>query len=244
MLYKYELEVATDYGIDWLEREIKKYTNKGWRLISAAPVPNISSNGNPCLYREPKMYLFFERELNHSDIKVNDVSYEKIHEALMELVNMIDNTKPNIDRADKLANVINKALEERVIREKNKGKWLGGLKTIISYDGQILHEVVCSKCHGISYFRTCFHEYVGAKYCPCCGELMSPNMAAEVYNRFNMPKQETEVRVTKELEDVILAKCDEREQKGYDHLSDSDVMDILEECEQKNIPVTRKDIER
>ncbi len=50
--------------------------------------------------------------------------------------------------------------------------------------------------------------------------------------------------MTKELKDVILAKCDERERMGFDHLNDSDVMDILEECERKNIPVTRKEIEQ
>jgi len=50
--------------------------------------------------------------------------------------------------------------------------------------------------------------------------------------------------MTKELKDIILAKCDERERKGFDHLNDSDIMAILEECERKNIPVTRKEIEQ
>lgn len=50
--------------------------------------------------------------------------------------------------------------------------------------------------------------------------------------------------MTKELKDIILAKCDERERNGYNYLSDSDVMSILEECERKNIPVTRKEIEQ
>lgn len=49
--------------------------------------------------------------------------------------------------------------------------------------------------------------------------------------------------MTKELANIILAKCDERERKGYDHLNDSDIMDIIEECERKGIPVTRKEIE-
>ena len=47
-----------------------------------------------------------------------------------------------------------------------------------------------------------------------------------------------------ELKNVILAKCDERERLGYDHLGDSDIIDILEECERKNIPVTRKELEK
>lgn len=50
--------------------------------------------------------------------------------------------------------------------------------------------------------------------------------------------------MTEELKDIILAKCNEREQAGYDHLNDSDIMDILEECERKNIPVTRKELEQ
>ncbi len=50
--------------------------------------------------------------------------------------------------------------------------------------------------------------------------------------------------MTKELKDIILVKCDEREQMGFDHLNDSDIMDIIEECERKNIPVTRKEIEQ
>ncbi len=50
--------------------------------------------------------------------------------------------------------------------------------------------------------------------------------------------------MTKELRDIIIAKCDERERMGFDHLNDSDITSILEECERKNIPVTRKEIEQ
>jgi len=50
--------------------------------------------------------------------------------------------------------------------------------------------------------------------------------------------------MNKELRDIILAKCDERERMGFNHLNDSDIMDILEECERKNIHVTRKEIEQ
>lgn len=42
---------------------------------------------------------------------------------------------------------------------------------------------------------------------------------------------------------VFLAKCDERESKGYDHLNDSDIMDIIEECERLGIEITRKYID-
>ena len=50
--------------------------------------------------------------------------------------------------------------------------------------------------------------------------------------------------MNKELKEIILNKCYELEHQGYDHLNDSDIMDILEECERKNIPVTRKDLEQ
>ena len=45
------------------------------------------------------------------------------------------------------------------------------------------------------------------------------------------------------LKKIILAKCDEREREGYDHLTDSDIMDIIEECERRGIEVTRKKLE-
>lgn len=45
------------------------------------------------------------------------------------------------------------------------------------------------------------------------------------------------------LKDVILAKCDEREKAGFDHLNDSDIIDILEECQRKGIKYTRQDLE-
>ena len=42
------------------------------------------------------------------------------------------------------------------------------------------------------------------------------------------------------LKKIILAKCDEREREGYDSLTDSDIMDIIEECERRGIEVTRE----
>ena len=50
--------------------------------------------------------------------------------------------------------------------------------------------------------------------------------------------------MNKELKDIILAKCNERESQGYDTLTDSDIMDILEECERKQIKITRKELEQ
>lgn len=42
---------------------------------------------------------------------------------------------------------------------------------------------------------------------------------------------------------IILNKCNEREQNGYDHLNDSDIMDILEKCERYGQPLSRREIE-
>ena len=41
----------------------------------------------------------------------------------------------------------------------------------------------------------------------------------------------------------LLNKCDEREQNGYDNLNDSDIMDILKECERCGQTLTCKEIE-
>ena len=43
---------------------------------------------------------------------------------------------------------------------------------------------------------------------------------------------------------IIIDKCDERENQGYDHLNDSDIMDILEECQKLNIDISRAYIDK
>ena len=47
-----------------------------------------------------------------------------------------------------------------------------------------------------------------------------------------------------EIKKIILAKCDEREKRGYDNLTDSDVMDILDECRDKGFELTRKELKK
>lgn len=42
---------------------------------------------------------------------------------------------------------------------------------------------------------------------------------------------------------ILLNKCNEREQNGYDHLNNSDIMDILKECERCGQPLSCKEIE-
>lgn len=42
---------------------------------------------------------------------------------------------------------------------------------------------------------------------------------------------------------IILAHCDANEKRGYQCLSDSDIMDIIEECKDAGCPIRRKEIE-
>lgn len=44
------------------------------------------------------------------------------------------------------------------------------------------------------------------------------------------------------IKEIVLKKCEERESAGFEELHDSDIMDILDECERNNIKVTRKDL--
>lgn len=41
---------------------------------------------------------------------------------------------------------------------------------------------------------------------------------------------------------IILNKCSEREQRGYDYLTVSDIIDILKECERNGQPLTNWNI--
>lgn len=46
---------------------------------------------------------------------------------------------------------------------------------------------------------------------------------------------EDEIRYT-----VVAAKCEERCSKGYEYLFDSDIMDIMEECDRLHVDISRK----
>ncbi|MBR6158489.1 MAG: hypothetical protein IKQ27_16165, partial [Lachnospiraceae bacterium] len=45
------------------------------------------------------------------------------------------------------------------------------------------------------------------------------------------------------LQVLLMAKCDERQRQGCDHLTDSDLMDLMEECRNAGIPIKRCDLE-
>lgn len=45
------------------------------------------------------------------------------------------------------------------------------------------------------------------------------------------------------IKEIVTAKLNERESAGYQTLTDSDIMDILEEFERNNIEISRKELE-
>lgn len=43
--------------------------------------------------------------------------------------------------------------------------------------------------------------------------------------------------------DIIQKHCDKNEKRGCQYLYDSDIMDIIEECQEAGCPIHRKEIE-
>lgn len=52
---------------------------------------------------------------------------------------------------------------------RKTGKWIDTGEISTNRRGQIVHEVICSECNGISYFRSMGNKYIGANLCPNCG---------------------------------------------------------------------------
>lgn len=50
-----------------------------------------------------------------------------------------------------------------------KGYWIDTREISTNRRGQIVHEVICSECSGIAYFRSMGNKYIGANLCPNCG---------------------------------------------------------------------------
>ena len=55
---------------------------------------------------------------------------------------------------------------------RKKGKWINTDVTILNRQVYLVHEVICSECDGISYFRLMGNKYIGANYCQNCGAKM------------------------------------------------------------------------
>lgn len=43
--------------------------------------------------------------------------------------------------------------------------------------------------------------------------------------------------------EIILQKCQEREAAGYQTIHDSDIHDIIEECQRRGVPLSRKEFD-
>ncbi len=53
----------------------------------------------------------------------------------------------------------------------------------INARGHMVHEVICSECSGLAFFRKAMYSdgYVGAKICPNCGAVMESEPDEEDY---------------------------------------------------------------
>ena len=81
---------------------------------------------------------------------------------------------------DLLADVVE--IEEQ---EPKTGHWIDTKEISISVKGHILHEVICSECSGISFFRAMGNKYIGANICPNCGARMVEPQESEETETWN-----------------------------------------------------------
>lgn len=73
------------------------------------------------------------------------------------------------DIRDKRVNDELNRVKDELEQEPKTGHWIETNGTILNHRNQILHEVICSECCGIAYFRSIGNEYIGANLCPNCG---------------------------------------------------------------------------
>lgn len=57
-------------------------------------------------------------------------------------------------------------------QESKTGHWIDTKEDSTNARGQIIHEVICSECNGIAYFRSTGDKYISANICPSCGTHM------------------------------------------------------------------------
>ena len=57
-------------------------------------------------------------------------------------------------------------------QEPRKGRLIETKEISTNRRGQIVHEVICSECGGIAYFRSMGNKYIGANLCRNCGAKM------------------------------------------------------------------------
>ncbi len=88
-------------------------------------------------------------------------------QALLALTGINLSTKST----EELISLFNKRIKALppVTHAHKKGKWIDTKEISTNRRGQIVHEVICSECNGISYFRSMGNKYIGANLCPNCG---------------------------------------------------------------------------
>ena len=75
-----------------------------------------------------------------------------------------------------------KLILELLEQESRKGHWIDTKENSTNTRGQIIHEVICSECNGIAYFRSIGNKYIGANICPNCGADMVEPQKSEGRN--------------------------------------------------------------
>lgn len=94
-----------------------------------------------------------------------DMEFREKHKNLMS--NYFEDIKIKRNTWDEKLDL--KSLKESGILAEEQGHWIETKEISTNRRGQIVHEVICSECSGIAYFRSMGNKYIGANLCPNCG---------------------------------------------------------------------------
>ena len=65
--------------------------------------------------------------------------------------------------------------------QPEKGEWIDvQIIPFTNNDGQLICEKICSRCHGIAYFRSTFDGIIANNFCPNCGKPMKRGEQDEI----------------------------------------------------------------
>ncbi len=90
-------------------------------------------------------------------------------QAVLDMATTIQTDDYNGNEAMEVVDVDDVRALPPVTPERETGKWIDTGEISTNRRGQIVHEVICSECNGISYFRSMGNKYIGANLCPNCG---------------------------------------------------------------------------
>lgn len=84
----------------------------------------------------------------------------------------------DLEFAVKMEEYFNKKVQ--YVKQQIKGEWIETGKMFVELNGEeIVYEVICNRCKGLSYFRKVTNVLIGAVYCPCCGTEMKVRLNNE-----------------------------------------------------------------